>query len=364
VTIDTSTLMPECTYSAVPRSSRTRVGVTSVGVGGIVDYHGFNSDWICQDRGLVDDCGVGVDASSSGVGGLVYDRCVGGELISHGDGDRVDNRGVDYNLISRGVGINLLVPTSPRATRKRKAVSISDGGVPCLFTSDDIKGGVHCGSPTDYICYLDGDHTDEGMGVFRLLGPKMQIRTFELWIFSETSGMTRMATSTSKGEVLQDLVDDEVGQDLSELEDQFIDASKGGVLQDLVVEEVGQDFSELKDEFVDASEEGVLQDLVIDEVEQNLSELSGSNEVIVLTPPNFNKNAYANKLALCPHHECVHQSPESIKAIEARDLIFQDVVDSRNITHLQGLPTIRHQAPREKSDDLVLRNGSTQNDFY
>ena len=101
--------------------------------------------------------------------------------------------------------------------------------------------------------------------------------------------MTRMATSTSKGEVLQDLVDDEVGQDLSELEDQFVDASKGGVLQDLVVEEVGQDFSELKDEFVDASEEGVLQDLVVDEVGQNLSELSGSNEVIVLTPPNFNK---------------------------------------------------------------------------
>jgi len=69
-------------------------------------------------------------------------------------------------------------------------------------------------------------------------------------------------------------------------------------------------------------------------------------------------------LALYPCHQCIHQSPESIKEIEERDVFFQDVVDSRNITHLQGLPTIRHQAPREKPDDLALRNGSTEIDFY
>jgi hypothetical protein len=33
---------------------------------------------------------------------------------------------------------------------------------------------------------------------------------------------------------------------------------------------------------------------------------------------------------------------------------FLYVVNSRNITHLQGLPTIRHQAPREKPDNLAL----------
>jgi len=71
--------------------------MTSIGVGGIVDYHGVDSDWISQGRGLVDDRGVGVDSTSSGVGGLVYDRCVGVELISRGDGGRVDDRCVDYN---------------------------------------------------------------------------------------------------------------------------------------------------------------------------------------------------------------------------------------------------------------------------
>jgi hypothetical protein len=45
-------------------------------------------------------------------------------------------------------------------------------------------------------------------------------------------------------------------------------------------------------------------------------------------------------------------------------VFFQDVVNSRNISYLQGLPTICHQAPREKPDDLALRNESNQNDFY
>jgi hypothetical protein len=106
--------------------------------------------------------------------------------------------------------------------------------------------------------------------------------------------------------------------------------SEGGVLQDLVfVDEVEQDHSDLEDQFVD-------------EV------CSGSNNVIVLTPPTFNKDAYAKKLALYPRHQCVNQSPESIKAIEDRDVFFQNVVNSRDITHLQGLSTIHHQAPREK----------------
>ena len=56
------------------------LGMTSIGVGSIVDYHGVDSDWISQGRGLIDDRGVGVDSTSSGVGGLVYDRCVGVEL--------------------------------------------------------------------------------------------------------------------------------------------------------------------------------------------------------------------------------------------------------------------------------------------
>jgi hypothetical protein len=124
----------------------------------------------------------------------------------------------------------------------------------------------------------------------------MQTETLELWIIFKSCGLTRIATSISKGGVLQDLV---------------------------VVDEVEQDHSELKDHF-------------FDEV------CSGSNKVIVLTPPNFNKDENANKLALFPHHQCVHQSPESIKAIEERDVFLQDVVNSRNITHLQGLPIIHH----------------------
>ena len=79
-----------------------------------------------------------------------------------------------------------------------------------------------------------------------------------------------MATSTGKG---------------GELEDQFVDASEGGVLHDpVVVDEVGQDLSKLKDQFV--------------------VEVCSYcyNKVIVLTPPNCNKDAYANKLALFPHH--------------------------------------------------------------
>ena len=62
------------------------------------------------------------------------------------------------------------------------------------------------------------------LGVFPLLQPEMQPENLELWINSKTSGLTRMATSTSEGGVLQDLVVvDEVEQDRNELEDQFID---------------------------------------------------------------------------------------------------------------------------------------------
>jgi hypothetical protein len=97
----------------------------------------------------------------------------------------------------------------------------------------------------------------------------MKTENLELWIYSKTSGFTSMATSTSEGGVLQDQV---------------------------IVDEVEQDHSDLEDQFVD-------------EV------CSGSNDVIVITPPNFNKDAYENKLALYPHHQCVDQSPETIKAI-------------------------------------------------
>jgi len=141
----------------------------------------------------------------------------------------------------------------------------------------------------------------------------MKTENLELWIYSKITGLTSMATSTSEGGVLQDQV---------------------------FVHEVQQDHSDLEDQFVD-------------EV------CLGSNDVIVLTPPNFNEDAYENKLALYPRHQCVDQSPETIKAIEDRDVFFQYVVNSRNITHLRGLPTIRHQAPREKPDNLALRNGST-----
>ena len=73
---------------------------------------------------------------------------------------------------------------------------------------------------------------------------------------------------------------------------------------------------------------------------------------------------YANKLALCLRHKCVRQSLESIKAIEDRDVFLQNVINSRKITHSRSLPTIRHQAPREKPDDLALHNGSTRNYLY
>jgi hypothetical protein len=183
---------------------------------------------------------------------------------------------------------------------------------------DDIKGGVPFSSPSDIIYYLDKEHSDEGLGVFRLFQPEMKTENLELWIYSKITDLTSMATSNSEGGVLQDLV---------------------------VVDEVEQDHSDLDDQFVE-------------EV------CSGSNDVTVLTPPNFNEDAYANKLALYLLHQCVDQSHESIKAIEDRDVFFQCVVNSRNITHLQGLPTIRHQAPREKPDNLALRNGSTQNYMY
>jgi hypothetical protein len=113
----------------------------------------------------------------------------------------------------------------------------------------------------------------------------MKTENLELWIYSKITDLTSMATSNSEGGVLQDQVFvDEVEQDHSDLEDQF-------------VEEV----------------------------------CSGSNDVTVLTPPNFNEDAYANKLALYTRHQCVLQSPESIKAIEESDVFFQDVVNSRTL---------------------------------
>jgi hypothetical protein len=45
-------------------------------------------------------------------------------------------------------------------------------------------------------------------------------------------------------------------------------------------------------------------------------------------------------------------------------VFFWDILNSRNISYLQGLPTIRHWAPREKPDGLALRNGSTQHDLH
>ncbi len=134
-----------------------------------------------------------------------------------------------------------------------------------------------------------------------------------------------------------------------------------------------KDNGKLDRQFPQAKAEAAVDLVIIDEVEQDHSNLdyqfveevfSGSNDMSVLTPPNFNEDAYANKLALYPHHQCVHLSPESIKAIEVRDVFFQDVVNSRNIAHLRGLPTIRHQVPREKTDNLTLCNGSTQNYMY
>ncbi len=154
-------------------------------------------------------------------------------------------------------------------------------------------------SPSDIIYYLDREHSDEGLGVFRLFQPEMKTENLELWIYSKITDLTSMATSNSEGGVLQDLV---------------------------VVDEVEQDHSDLDDQFVEEF-------------------CSGSNDVTVLTPPNFNEDAYANKMDLYPRQQCVHQSPESIKAIEDRDVFFQYVVISRNITHLRGLPTICYQAP-------------------
>ncbi len=116
------------------------------------------------------------------------------------------------------------------------------------------------------------------------------------------------------------------------------------------------DDNKLNRRFPQAKAEAAVDLVIVDKVEQDHSDLedqfieevcSGSNDVTVLTPPNFNEDTYANKLALYPCHQCVVQSPESIKAIEDRDVFFHDVVNSRNITHLQGLPIIRHQAPRE-----------------
>jgi len=138
--------------------------------------------------------------------------------------------------------------------------------VPCPSISDDIEGGVHCVSPSDYILYVDREYSTEMLGVFPLLQPEMQPENLELWINSKTSGLTRMATSTSEGGVLQDLV---------------------------IVDEVEQDRSELKDQF-------------IDEV------CSGSNKVIVLTLLNFIIKTHMRTSWLCVYTTSVFASPLSL----------------------------------------------------
>jgi hypothetical protein len=125
---------------------------------------------------------------------------------------------------------------------------------------------VHCVSPSDYILYVDREYSTEMLGVFPLLQPEMQPENLELWINSKTSGLTRMATSTSKGGVLQDLV---------------------------IVDEVEQDRSELKDQF-------------IDEV------CSGSNKVIVLTLLNFIIKTRMRTSWLCVYTTSVSASPLSL----------------------------------------------------
>jgi hypothetical protein len=156
--------------------------------------------------------------------------------------------------------------------------------------------------------------------------------------YSPSSGDEEEEDNEDELERYDDDVDDE-------LDRRFTQAKAEAAVDLVVVDEVEQDHSDLEDQFVE-------------EV------CSGSNDVTVLIPPNFNEDAYANKLALYTRHQCVLQSPKSIKAIEERDVFFQDVVNSRNITHLRGLPTIHHQVPREKPDNLALRNVSTQNYLY
>jgi hypothetical protein len=45
---------------------------------------------------------------------------------------------------------------------------------------DDIEGGVPFSSPSDIIYYLDKEHSDEGLGVFRLFQPEMKTENLEL----------------------------------------------------------------------------------------------------------------------------------------------------------------------------------------
>ena len=75
-----------------------------------------------------------------------------------------------------------------------------------LWIYSKTSGMTRMVSPSDYTFYLDRDYSDEMHGVFHLLWPEMQTETPELSIYSKTSGMTRMATSTSEKEVLQDLL--------------------------------------------------------------------------------------------------------------------------------------------------------------
>ena len=67
-------------------------------------------------------------------------------------------------------------------------------------TSDDIEGGVPYASPLDIIYYLDREHSDEELGVFRLLQPGMKTENLELWIYSKITDLMSMATSPPREE--------------------------------------------------------------------------------------------------------------------------------------------------------------------
>ena len=157
----------------------------------------------------------------------------GGEMITAGSGvDPFGNN--DIEVIDRGSLVghqnNGLDRDSLMTYASRPTMAfiplpyrpLSPLSSPSSF--DDIEGGVPFLSPSDIIYYLDREHSDEGLGVFRLFQPEMKTENLELWIYSKITDLTSMATSNSEGGVLQDLVVvDEVEQNHSDLDDQFVE---------------------------------------------------------------------------------------------------------------------------------------------